>query len=63
MRYVRAREEHKCVVCNELIYEGEICIQSHVGRCFYHDDCHTERFGNSSIHMPINTIKEVEEKD
>jgi hypothetical protein len=54
MRWVRARQNHKCSVCSKVIWEEEICIQSHTARCFYHEGCHEGKFGNSSINQPTN---------
>jgi hypothetical protein len=64
MRYIRARQAHKCAVCGETIKIGQVCIQSQKGwGHFYHDECHTERFGASAWHMPKNKLEEVEAKD
>jgi len=61
MRYVIAREPHICVVCKKVIGKGQICIQSEgYGNLFYHDDCHTKRFGASIFHEPRMT-KTVED--
>jgi hypothetical protein len=54
MRYVTAGQYHKCPVCKEMIHIGEICIQSIKGRCFYHESCHNQRYGDSWIFEPTN---------
>ena len=61
MRYVKAGTEHSCSVCKKIIFEGEVCIQSQSRYdLFYHEGCHTERFGDSAIHAPNNEKPEVD---
>lgn len=55
MRYVKTRKEHICPVCKETIEVNEIAIQSQgYYNLVYHEDCHNEKFGNSSLHKPKN---------
>ena len=61
MRYVIARIDHPCSVCKETIHTGDVCIQSQsFYGLFYHEDCHTERFGGSIFHKPGNEKPEID---
>ena len=40
MRYVIAREEHRCNQCSKQIKKDEVCVQS--GRRFYHRECYAK---------------------
>ena len=55
MRYVKARQKHLCAVCKEVIKPGEVCIQSQGWyHLFYHENCHKDKFGDSTLHYPKN---------
>jgi len=61
MRYITARQTHKCSVCKGVILEGEICIQSQSRHyLMYHEECHAERFGDGTWYRPNNNRPEQE---